>query len=56
MPFNTFFKHEKVKRALEYGTDAIIMFGLIMLYLQHIFLKQKQLNTLILTMLVISHV
>ena len=37
--FNTFFKHEKVKRALEYVTDAIITFGLIMLYLQHIILK-----------------
>ena len=35
----TFSKHDNVKRALEYGTDAIITFGLIMLYLQHIILK-----------------
>ena len=51
MPLNIFFKHETVKRALEYGTDVIITFGLTMLHLPHIIKEailpyQKQLNTL----------
>ena len=47
MPLTTLFNHEKARSAYEYGTDAISMFGLIvMLYLQQIILKllpyQKQ--------------
>ena len=37
--YYTLIKHETTKRALEYGADAISMFGLIMLCLQHIILK-----------------